>query len=305
MPARKDPDASTSVPSFYGAELRFKREAAGLTLEQLAEGSFRGISFLSQIERGERRMPLDLARHADQRLGTDGFFERRCEDVAKARNTGHPLYFLDVPDLEKEATSLEEWNPSVFPGLLQTQEYFRGLARHVGPLTPPEKVEERIRGRLKRAELWRRPGRPTYWGIVTESAVRNTPLRPEVMAEQLEHILDLIRSTRSVFQVVPQTAPWHPLQHGMAKIMGFADAPPLVWTEGDFNGHIVDYPSTVAEYRRRYDLLRAVALPPDASLALIEEAARTYRHEAQHGDRAELGGVAQEQLQQRRRRGLR
>ena len=31
MPARKDPDASTSVPCFYGAELRYKREQAGLT----------------------------------------------------------------------------------------------------------------------------------------------------------------------------------------------------------------------------------------------------------------------------------
>ncbi|MER5487409.1 helix-turn-helix transcriptional regulator, partial [Streptomyces sp. NPDC002812] len=70
MPARKDPDASANVPSFYGAELRYKRESAGLTLEQLAEGSFRGVPFLSQIEHGERRMPLDLARHVDGKLGT-------------------------------------------------------------------------------------------------------------------------------------------------------------------------------------------------------------------------------------------
>jgi len=90
VPSRKDPDASANVPSFYGAELRFKRELAGLTLEQLAEGSFRGIPFLSQIERGERRMPLDLAVHVDKVLGTDGFFERRCEDARKARQSGPP-----------------------------------------------------------------------------------------------------------------------------------------------------------------------------------------------------------------------
>lgn len=118
MPAKKDPDASVSVPCFYGAELRYQREQAGLTLEQLAEGSFRGISFLSQIERGERRMPVDLAKHVDERLGTDGFFQRRCEDAARARQLGHPLYFLDVPDLEKQAKALEEWAPHVVPGLL-------------------------------------------------------------------------------------------------------------------------------------------------------------------------------------------
>ncbi|WP_030423039.1 helix-turn-helix domain-containing protein [Streptomyces sp. NRRL F-5065] len=281
MPARKDPDASISVPCFYGAELRFKRESAGLTLEQLAEGSFRGISFLSQIERGERRMPVDLARHVDERLGTDGFFQRRCDDVAKARRVGHPLYFLDVPELEKEATELEEWGPLAIPGLLQTETYFRETIRHAAPMTPPETANERVSARLARAELWQRADRPTYWGILRESVVRDTPLHPAVMAEQLEHILDVIRSTQSVLQVVPKSVPWHPLKHGMVKIMTFADAPTLVWTEGDFSGEIVDFPAQVKEYRRRYDLLRAVALSPAMSLELLEDAARDYRHAAQ------------------------
>ena len=70
MPSRNDPDAPASVPAFYGAELRLKREAAGLTLQQLANGSFYSVSFLSQIERGQRRIPLDLARHADRVLRT-------------------------------------------------------------------------------------------------------------------------------------------------------------------------------------------------------------------------------------------
>jgi transcriptional regulator with XRE-family HTH domain len=281
VPAKKDPDASTSVPCFYGAELRYRREQAGLTLEQLVEGSFRGISFLSQIERGERGMPIDFARHADQRLGTDGFFERRCEDAAKARRVGHPLGFQDVPDLEKQAKTLEEWGPNVIPGLLQTADYMRGLVRYERPSTPPETAEERIRARVARAELWKREDRPNYWGILRESVIRRTPLPPSVMADQLEHVVDLIRSTQSILQIVPETTPWHPLMHGMAKIMTFAEAPPLVWTDTNFDGRIIDFPTLVNEYRGSYDLLRAVALPPETSLALIEEAARTYRHEAQ------------------------
>jgi transcriptional regulator with XRE-family HTH domain len=284
VPAKKDPDASTSVPCFYGAELRYRREQAGLTLEQLVEGSFRGISFLSQIERGERGMPLDFARHVDERLGTDGFFQRRCEDAARARRVGHAWYSADVPDLEKQAQTLEEWAPYSVPGLLQTGAYVRGLVQYVDPEVPQEAVEERVCARLARAELWNREDRPTYWAILHESVVRRTPLPSAVMAEQLEHILDVIRSTRSILQIVPETTPWHPLKHGMAKIMTFADAPPLVYTEGDFTGQIVDFPAQVKAYRRRYDLLRAAALSPEASLALMDDAARIYKHEAQQGD---------------------
>ncbi|MGW5939921.1 helix-turn-helix domain-containing protein [Streptomyces celluloflavus] len=284
MPPRKDTDASLSVPAFYGAELRYKREAAGLTLEALANGSFRGLSFLSQIERGERRMPEDLARYVDKRLETDGFFERRCEDVQKARQAGHPLYFMDIPDLEKCAVTIEDWAPSVLPGLMQTEAYIRKLNQSVTPWARPEVVEERVRARTARAEIWRREDRPTYWAILREALIRRPLLPPEQMAEQLEHILEVIRSTQSVFQIVPETTVAHPLMMGLAKVMTFPDAPPMVWTEGEHSGQVVDYPPLVAEYRRSYDLLRAVALPPEASLAIIEETARGYRNEAQQQD---------------------
>lgn len=281
MPPRKDPDASASVPAFYGAELRYQREAAGLTLEQLAEGSYRGISFLSQIERGERRMPEDLARHVDRKLTTDGFFARRCEDARKARTAGHPQYFADMPDMEKAATSIEDWAPAVVPGLLQTEAYVRRLSRTAKPWDRPEDIEVKVRARIRRAEIWKRDDRPAYWAILREELIRKPLLPAEHMAEQLEHIAEVIRSTRSVLQILPETTAAHPLMMGMAKIMTFPDAPQLVWTEAEFSGQAIDYPPLVTDYRKSYDLLRAVALPPEASLAIVEEAARGYRDEAQ------------------------
>lgn len=46
--------------------MRWKREEAGLTLQQLVEGSFYGPSHLSKIERGTRRIPAELADHVDK-----------------------------------------------------------------------------------------------------------------------------------------------------------------------------------------------------------------------------------------------
>ena len=119
---------------FYGAELRYKREAAGLTLSNWCEGSFRGVPFLSQIEHGERRMPLDLAQHVDEKLGTDGFFERRCEDARRARQSGHAEYFADVAEMERGAETIEEWAPVLVPGLLQTKPYALKVIRSRAPV---------------------------------------------------------------------------------------------------------------------------------------------------------------------------
>jgi transcriptional regulator with XRE-family HTH domain len=121
MPRSKDIDGSMGVPTFYGKELRWKRESAGLSLEETVAGSFYGKSYLSDIERGERRMPLDLARHVDQLLATDGFFERRCEDVRRARRGGHAEYFIDVVEMERRAQEIEEWDPMLIPGPLQLE----------------------------------------------------------------------------------------------------------------------------------------------------------------------------------------
>jgi transcriptional regulator with XRE-family HTH domain len=278
VPSRKDPDASANVPSFYGAELRFKRELAGLTLEQLSEGSFRGVPFLSQIERGERRMPLDLARHVDVKLGTDGFFERRCEDARKARQSGHAEYFADVAEMERHAETIEDWASMIVPGLLQTAAYARAIVRAAMPRASDQEVEEKVSARMARAELFDSEGPPKFWAILDVSLIHRPALPDQQMAELLVHIADVVTTTRSILQIIPETAATHPFMMGMTRIMTFADAPPVVYAESLHSGQLIDYPALVKQYRESYDLLRAVALSPEASLATVETAAEDYRN---------------------------
>ncbi|MGC5411712.1 Scr1 family TA system antitoxin-like transcriptional regulator, partial [Streptomyces sp. DT225] len=159
----KDIDGSAGVPQFYGKELRYRREAAGLTLEKLAEGSYYGIALLSAIEHGGRGMPLDLAAHVDRKLGTD-FFVRRCEDVQEARRRGHAEYFARVLEAEKQALTIEQWSPTVIPGLLQTEAYARTVIGVERLRELPEETDEKVKARLARAQIFEdNPHTPEYW----------------------------------------------------------------------------------------------------------------------------------------------
>ncbi|MER6011179.1 helix-turn-helix domain-containing protein [Streptomyces bluensis] len=279
MARRKDIDGSMSVPTFYGKELRWQREAARLSLEQLVAGSFYGKSHLSDIERGERRMPLDLARHVDEVLKTNGFFERNCEDVRRARRAGHAEYFEKVLEAEKHAKTIEEWSPTVFPGLLQTAAYARAVVRATHPLSLDEEVEEKVSARMARACLFEKDHHtPSYWAILHESLITDAILPPREMAEQLDRIVEFAERRRIATQLILRKCGPHPFMLGTAMIMTFRDAPPLFYTESLHSGDTIDDPALVEEYRRSYDLLRAVALAPEASLAMIKAAAEDYRN---------------------------
>jgi hypothetical protein len=162
--------------------------------------------------------------------------------------------------------------------LLQSETYATKVVHTSLPWLPSETVERQVGARMERAKLWESEERPAFWAVLHESLIRNPLLEPEEMATQLTHIAHVIRSTQSVLQILPETAVTHPFMMGMAKVMTFPDAPPVVYTEGLHSGQLIDFPTLVKNYRRSYDLLRAAALPPDESLTLIERAAEDYRN---------------------------
>ncbi|MEU6281467.1 helix-turn-helix transcriptional regulator [Streptomyces sp. NPDC047028] len=287
MVRRKDIDGSISVPDFYGKELRWKREAAGLSLERLVEGSFYGKSHLSDIEHGKRRMPMDLARHVDRVLGTDGYFERHCDDVRRARRGPHAEYFEKALEAERYAECIELWSPSTFPGLLQTAPYARALVQSAHPAASDQEVEEKVDARLARARLFDdNHHMPEYWAILHESLLTDPIVAPDEMAAQLDRIVELTGRRRITPQIVPRKCGAYPLMVASIMVMTFPDAPPLIYTEASYSGDTIDDPALVRQYRKAYDRLRAVALSPDTSLAMIKSAAEDYRNGRQ-ADRLE------------------
>ncbi|MEV2244555.1 DUF5753 domain-containing protein [Streptomyces sp. NPDC049970] len=114
--------------------------------------------------------------------------------------------------------------------------------------------------------------------ILSEGVMRCAVGGPDVMAEQLRHLAALGRSGRVLVQVLPHGVGAHATMNSMVCLMRFADAPDLAYVEGLYTGALTDDPPLVRRYRDACDLARAAALPPVASLDLLESVAENYSH---------------------------
>ncbi|NJQ03612.1 helix-turn-helix domain-containing protein [Streptomyces zingiberis] len=266
----RDLDPYTSPKTFYGAELRRLREAAGLSQSQLGERVFCSGTYIGQFEAAVRRPQPDVSKSLDEALDTGRHLQRLCK---LARRSKHPDYFADAAELEKLATTISEYAPMLIPGLLQTEAYARALTRAAQTFAPDEEVEDRVAIRMERKRLLEAPTAPEVWAVIHEAALRIPVGGQAVMREQLRVLHHVGRDHhRVVLQVLPSEAGAAAFLNSTAIQMTFADAPPVTYTESAYTGQLIEEPALVAQYQKAYDLIRAAALSPEASLALIASA---------------------------------
>ncbi|MFI9391982.1 Scr1 family TA system antitoxin-like transcriptional regulator [Streptomyces bauhiniae] len=263
-----------AVWEFFGTELKRRREEAGLTQTELGAKVFVSGGYIGQFEQAIRKPQLDVAQRIDEVLGTDGFFERLWRKLIKEQQ--YADYFAHAAELERLATTLCEWAPAVVPGLLQTPEYARAIYLASNPLATDEWITEMVRLRMGRAEILKDVTRPVYWAVLHENVLRTPVGTNTVMAQQLGHIVNGARARQVLVQVLPFAAGPHPQMGKMMVLKEFDDAPPTIYTEGVLSGNLLDDPAVVKRVQWDYDLLRAAALSPEASLAMIESAAEDY-----------------------------
>ncbi|MFJ8729995.1 Scr1 family TA system antitoxin-like transcriptional regulator [Streptomyces bauhiniae] len=264
-----------AVWEFFGTELKRRREEAGLTQTELGAKVFVSGGYIGQFEQAIRKPQLDVAQRIDQVLGTDGIFERLCRKLID--DPRYADYFAQVVELERLATLICEFAPTVVPGLLQTKEYARAVTIAANPFQADEHVDEIVTARLERSLILSDATRPEYWVALHENVLRSPVGGPTAMAAQLDHIASLMRARTAIVTVIPYEAGAHAAMNGSLKLMEFEDAPPVAYTETSFSGTLVDVPAVVKRAQRAYDLLRVATLSPEASLTLIVSAAEDFR----------------------------
>ncbi|MFD4258778.1 Scr1 family TA system antitoxin-like transcriptional regulator [Streptomyces sp. NPDC058534] len=270
----QDLDPFTSPRTFFGSELRRAREAAGLSQDQLGERVFCSGTYIGQFESATRRPQPDLSKLLDDVLDTGEHFQRLCE---LARKSKHADYFADAAELETRAKTISEYAPMLVPGLLQTEGYARALTSAAQRFESREVVEALVQARLERQAILADPLAPLLWIVLHEAVLRVRVGGADAMAEQLMRLVEMADTNRRVLvQVLPFEAGADAFLNGTTIHMTFTDAPAVTYVESAYTGQLIEEPAVVAQYQRAYDLTRAASLSPEASLSLIESAAKDF-----------------------------
>ncbi|MEV0680522.1 DUF5753 domain-containing protein [Actinosynnema sp. NPDC050436] len=108
--------------------------------------------------------------------------------------------FRTMVDLEENCDLIRTVENEVPPGLVQCESFIRALYA----LSDDERdLDLRVAARLARQEVFRKPGAPEIAFVVSESALRRQYGPPEVMREQIDHMVKLSRLPNVHYQVLP------------------------------------------------------------------------------------------------------
>lgn len=207
------------------------------------------------IKGQEKQRLIDLARHAAE------------PNWLVVGMPGIPQQLAGAIESERHASAMVEWSRDIVPGLLQTADYARALATAIG--LPESDVDARVLLRVGRSEVITRRDPVQLLALISEDALHEKICVPEVMLDQLRHLLSMAGRPNVTIQVVPPRVGWHPGLIGPFVLYSFPDAQPVVHFEHYSSGAFVIDEDDVHSYRDAVEVIRGVARSPDDSAELI------------------------------------
>ncbi|MEU5777815.1 helix-turn-helix transcriptional regulator [Streptomyces venezuelae] len=265
----------TAVPSparrLVGGLLRNFRERSGMSRKDVAGRLLVSESLAGAYERAERIPTSNYLDDADSVLDARGAL-KSCIPLMEEEK--YPPTFVGWVRLEKSAASISAYEPMLFPGMLQTEDYIRALYEERVPQLTEVEIEKNVTARLERQTLLRRTPPPMIGYVIEESVLKRPIGGREVLRKQLLHVLDGVRSLHHLkLQVMPTETCEHAGVSGQIKLLSTLEGRNFAYDDGQFSGKLISKPQEVNQLIDRFGALRAQALTPRVSAELIERMA--------------------------------
>jgi transcriptional regulator with XRE-family HTH domain len=265
-------------------ELRDRREKAGLSQESVAQEMGWAESKLYRIENDKSRVLVRDVKRLIKLYKVRGKEEDALLELAGLAGEPewwHP-YSGAIPEwfqlyvvLESSASELNGYESELAPGIMQTENYMRAIMRTAPNHDDDEAIEGKITVRANRQARLTGDDPLSVWLVLNEAVIRRVVGGPQVMREQLEHLITLSELRNVTLQVLPFAIGEHAAMHGAFKLLKFPTPgdPHKVYLEEQVGGIYTQKDQEVDRYALMFDHLRARAHGPEQTRALLHEAA--------------------------------
>ncbi len=295
MPDTAGGIGSTLPRRQLGRHLLERRTRAGYTQAKAAQLLEMGATSLGRLEKGENsRIKTRDIQAACDLYGVPEDLTAALTGLAKQANVKNwwhqygdliPKDFDVYVGLEAAATKVISYQPDLVPGLLQTANYDRALARERRPEDILEEQDRRVQLKMQRQKIITRRTQPvTLEVVVGEAALRRVVGGRNVMGAQLRHLADMSTRDNIRLGILPfeagfpggvsmppfvvllfgESAPGEPLE------------PPVVFLEGVVGNMYIEDADDVASFLRTYDLIEDRALGDTGGRQWLRNMAREH-----------------------------
>jgi transcriptional regulator with XRE-family HTH domain len=294
---------STARRRELGAELRRLRQMRGYNGLDLARRLSWTTTMLSRVETGKRPISqMEVATYtamcgvAGERLDELLGLAAEPDDYRLKSPAGQiPDELQTLIFHETTATEIDNVDPIYIPGVTQTEEYARALFWE-GDLEEPAKIEECVRIRMIRHEILSKYNPPQCTFHVHENALRIAVGGPQVMYEQMLHLLFLGTRPQCSIRVIPASAGSRGPAAGSFQIFGYPEDSSVVSVQHETTSEFLESRADLLSYRTVLKQLASVALDNAQSREFLSRMASEYERQGavEHAERA--AEVAHEQL---------
>ncbi len=268
-----------------GALLRTMRSEAGLTVEQAAESLLCSPSKVSRLETGQRgASPRDIRDLCELYGITDQTRRDHLNELARQGRGQAWWQPFDLPyatyvGLEAEAVALSDFEPGVFPGLLQTPEYARAVHERTVPRLSDSVIGQRLQERQRRQAILTRQDLPPprFEAVIDEAVLRRVVGGAGVMAAQLAYVCSACELPNVSVRVLPFAAGAHPALDSTFILLELSPpVPAVVYVEGLVGQVYLERAHDVERYQQVFARLRELSLSPQDSLELLATTRSAY-----------------------------
>ncbi|MFI0236803.1 helix-turn-helix domain-containing protein [Streptomyces sp. NPDC016845] len=269
-----------------GRRLQDLRESAGLKREEAAKVLRVTAATVRRMETAEVGLKIPYLQLLLKSYGvTDAEAEAFVQLAEEANKPGWwqrfhdilPGWFSMYVSLEGAAALIRSYEPHFVPGLLQTEDYARGVLRSgaIGRALAddPGLVERHVALRMQRQNLLTREDAPRLWVVMDETALRRPVGDADVMRGQIDRLLQVMERPNVTLQVAEFATGPHPGTFGPFVLFRFAmsELPDMVYSEYLTGAVYLDARPEVATHLEVMDRMAAQAATAQRTKEILRD----------------------------------